>query len=154
MDCVKSIMVHENELLDSTKQVDDPDLKLTNEEQEVLWYVAGYLVFLLQQKYLRIKHSGAAKSFATAALQLLKSLQMTGGKDLNAGTFLEFSKKYIEKKDRGALIKPNDEMFLFENRVRTILNINLMRRYKGEDLRDLIENELKKRMLIDTYLFL
>ena len=152
MQCVKSIMTFENK--HHEQKMGELDLKLSVEEQEVIRYVSGYLIFSLKIKYEKMAKSICSKEIAVAALQLLSSLQMVGESKLASQTFLEFSKKYLEKKNRGGIVKPNDAMFIFvrgiENVVRNVLNINLMRAYQGQDLRDVIEKQLCKSTLIDS----
>ena len=154
---VKSVMLLENDL--KKKDGKQPESKecntLSTEEQEILSYVAGYLVFSLKRKYKRIQESGSSKAVAVAALQLLTSLEIRGGRSIESKTFLDFTRKWMEKVNRGGLVQVNDAMFIFvrtiENVVRSVLNVNLMRTYKGEDLRDVLEKELNKSVLIDVY---
>ena len=154
---VKSVMLLENDL--KKKDGKQPESKecntLSTEEQEMLSYVAGYLVFSLKRKYKRIQESGSSKAVAVAALQLLTSLEMKGGRSFESKTFLDFTRKWMEKVNRGGLVQVNDAMFIFvktiENVARTVLNVNLMRTYKGEDLRDVSEKELNESVFIDVY---
>ena len=50
MNCVQGVMSYENAKKDRIVPL---DLKLTTEEQEVLYYVSGYIVFALLAKYRR-----------------------------------------------------------------------------------------------------
>ena len=48
-----------------------------------------------------------------------------------------------------------DEFYLFirsiENSIRKTLNIGLIRRYEGEDLRDVLRNEILQNYLVEIY---
>ena len=153
MKIIQSLLSHEN------KQIDDlsteiHDIHLTNEEQQIVYYVAGYIVFTLRKKYKKIE-SGGKNQVASAAVEFLDSLRITGDTSIKAHSFLDFTRKWIDIVNRGGLIKVNDDMFIFvrhvENVVRKVLNIGLLKTYHGEDLRDMIHNELRKHSLVDIY---
>ena len=121
------------------------ELTLTKEEEEVLYYVSGYIVFSLVNKYTRLLVNNAKHTDYSDVLQFLSSLR-TEHSNIKANCFHNYVKKWTEIQSRGGLIQVNDSMFVFVKRieyaVRSILNINLISVYKGEDLRELIENKL------------
>ena len=154
MRCVNSIMSLENEeRFEHTKCVKATNWELTKEEQEVVSYVAGYMIFSLKRKYKKLQTSSSSKEIAVAALQLLQSLETKGNSEFKSNSFLDFTHKWVEKVNRGGLVRVNDNMFIFvrriENVVRQVLNIKFMKIYKGEDLRDILQKELEKSSLID-----
>ena len=122
------------------------ELTLTKEEEEeVLYYGSGHIVFSLFNKYTRLLVNNAKHTDYSDVLQFLSSLR-TEHSNIKANSFHNYVKKWTEIQSRGGLIQVNDSMFVFVKRieyaVRSILNINLISVYKGEDLRELIENEL------------
>ena len=132
------MLSHEN------KQIEDLsteiyDIHLINEEQQIIYYVAGYNVFTLRKKYVKIENGGK-NQVASAAVEFLDSLRITGDTSIKAYSFLDFTKKLIDLVNRGGLIKVNDGMFIFvrnvENVVRKVLNIGLLKMYPGKNLRD------------------
>ena len=71
-----------------------PDIHLTEAEQEVLYYVAGYFVYSLRYKYKRLaghKH----KHVGVAALLLLDTLKGKGAENVNSINFLEYTRKLV-----------------------------------------------------------
>ena len=156
MQCVTLIMKHENESKMIAIPVTQEELKLTTDEQEVITYVAGYLIFSLQKKYYKMKQDGnsSSKHIAAAVLQFLDGIKVRGLNSIKAETFLTFTHKWIELRNRGGLVIPNDNMFIFvrtiENAARKTLNLKFIRTYRGQDLRDLILKELAKSNIVDT----
>ena len=71
----------------------------------------------------------------------------------NTTSFLEFSKSWTERINRGGLFLVNEKFFIFirriENVARSILNCNLLLDYNGQDLRDILMERLRRSMLVD-----
>ena len=141
--------------LNNQKPATMDELKLTDDEQQIIRYVAGYVVFSLKNKYNKIKYttkSPKSRQVADASLTLLNSLVITSDENLRCKTFLEFTNKWIELVNRGGLIRVSDDMFIFirriENIARQTLNIPFLKSYKGEDLRDIINKQLQESSLI------
>lgn len=153
-EAVLSIMKMENNL-NKTSFQNEEELKLTDSEQEVVRYVAGYLVFSLRRKYKRIQQStcGKSKEVANDTILLLDSFS-TVQDAFDVATFLEFTTKWTELVNSGGLVKVNDNMFIFvrriENVVRKTLNVEFLQQYKGQDLREILYLELEKSTLIDN----
>ena len=124
MKAVKIVMKDENEKIITTKDI---NIQLTKEEQQVLYYVAEYIVFSLLQKYKRTRDQGKNAHITTYALQFLDNLKIRSSTENSKKSFLEFTRSWISIVDRGGLIKVNDDMFIFcrriENSVRTVLKI-------------------------------
>ena len=147
MNCIAKIMKFEHEKKELPKL---PDIHLTDAEQEVLYYVAGYIVYSLRCKYKRLegcKH----KDIAVAALLFLDTLKAKGDENVNSFNFLEYTRKWVEITNRGGLIIVNNMFIMYrriENFVRKVLNVDLIRDYKGQDIREVIEKELERDTLI------
>lgn len=67
----------------------------------------------------------------------------------------DFTRRLVKQVDRAGLIEVKDEFYLFiesiENSLRETLNINLIRRYEGEDLRDVLRNKVLQKYLVEKY---
>lgn len=67
----------------------------------------------------------------------------------------DFTRRWVKQVDRAGLIEVKDEFYLFiesiENSLRETLNINLIRRYEGEDLRDVLRNKVLQKYLVEKY---
>ena len=100
-----------------------------------------------------MRDHGKNAHIATYALQFLDNLKMRSSTENSKKSFLEFTRSWISIVDRGGLIKVNDDMFIFcrriENSVRTVLNLNLIKNYRGEDIREIIEEKLAKDNFIN-----
>ena len=157
MRIIHSIIKFENERNLESEIV--PDLKLNDEEQQVLYYVAGYIVYSLLKKYRTIEHANPTSATASAAIQFLLSLKLENTSEIKVFTFLDFVRSWVNIRDRGdsgsGLIKVGNPMYLLvrriENSVRTVLNVDFIGKYRGEDLRDIIHQEIKKSTLIHQY---
>nr|XP_047141466.1 uncharacterized protein LOC124816352 [Hydra vulgaris] len=125
------------------------DLKLTLEEEKTLRYVAGFIPFSFRKRYSNISNTNLRK----AVLDLVKSWEsQSDNKSLNK-TFLDYTRDWTIKINRGGLFLVNDDFYIFirrlENVARTVLNLNLIVKYKGEDLRDVIMKKFQTSSLID-----
>ena len=120
------------------KEVQIQKEPLTNNEQQILRYVSGFIIFSLRNKYKLLLKSSKSKEVANAVLQLLNTFGNPEMKKINS--YLDFTHQWVELNNRGGLIQVNDDFYLFirtiENLVRNTLNLNLIRKYKGEDLGD------------------
>ena len=67
----------------------------------------------------------------------------------------DFTRRWVKQVDRAGLIEVKDEFCLFiesiENSLRETLNINLIRRYEGEDPRDVLRNKVLQKYLVEKY---
>ena len=135
---------NEKLLSDNTKTI---DVKLSIEEQTTLRYVAGFIPFSLGKRFKNKQNSDIGKMVMETILSWQANPAETDK------TFLEFSKSWTEKVNRGGLFLVNDDFFIFirriENVARSVLNCNLILNYKGEDLRDVLMEKFNKSELID-----
>ena len=90
---------------------------------------------------------------AIAALQLLGTF--IKGQISKVYNFLDFTHRSVEQVNRGGLVEMKDEFYLFirsiENSIRKTLNIGLIRRYEGENLTDVLRNEILQNYLVEIY---
>uniref|UniRef100_A0A7M5WVV8 Uncharacterized protein n=2 Tax=Clytia hemisphaerica TaxID=252671 RepID=A0A7M5WVV8_9CNID len=142
----KQIWNYRNNLVENRPETKALSLKLTLQEENILRYVAGYIPYVLLKKLEDRKESDSK----TALLLVLHSWsQEQGGKVI---PFLEYTRSWTEKINRGGAYVINDEFYIFirrlENVIRTVLNRNLMVHYAGEDLRPLIFEKMDKSSLV------
>ena len=94
-------------------------------------------------KWIKKSNVLSPRTAATAALDFFTSLLNTRFKvDVEARSYLEFTKKWVELRNRGGLFIINDDTFIFmrklENQVRRVLTLDLLKNYRGQDLWDVI----------------
>ena len=154
MQVVQRIMAIENERRE--KQPTSPEYPFSREEQEVIRYAAGYIVYSLRKRYFSLTKSEkqSTKIAAIASLQFLDSVKVKAD-GLEAKTFLDFSRNWIELRNRGGLVMINDEMLLFirriESLVRGVLDLNFLKCYRGQDLRDVIGEKIATNSVVNIY---
>ena len=68
-------------------------------------------------------------------------------------TFLQYTEEWTNKINRGGLINVTDKFYIFiryvEMSAQNILNTNLMKKYSGENIQNLLMSEFNKNNLID-----
>ena len=152
MEIVTVIIKYENEQKNHNISDKELDINLTDEEQQIIYYVSGYIVFSLLRKYQKIQSKNPMNVAATAVIQFLISLKMKHSSAVEGASFFQFTKKWIDVVNRGGLVKVCDEMFIFirliENSMREILNLNLIKSYHGQDLREIIQVNLENSPFI------
>nr|XP_054762129.1 uncharacterized protein LOC129268622 [Lytechinus pictus] len=106
---------------------------LTDHDQNVIRYVAGYIPHALVKRY-RKQTSEKAKKF----LSILKSWK-SGQEDIEADSFLEYTCTWTNLVNRGGLFTVNDKVFkLFramEIKTQKTLNMNIA---KNQNLKDVL----------------
>ena len=92
------------------------------------------------RKYSRILRTGENNITATAALQVLDTFKVSGGDSLSSENFKEYRNSWLDAVNGGGLLKVNQGFFNFicciETTVQRYLNIDFLKQYKGEDLRE------------------
>lgn len=111
------------------------DCEISKKEQQVLHYVAGYLIFALEKKYKRLNKNN--NIVATAALNFFKSMKISSV-TVSANSFMQWT----QMNNRGGLKIACDDLFYFVRRIERvvlrILNKDFIKSYKGEDVRELL----------------
>ena len=125
------------------------DLKLTPKEEETVRYVVGFIPFSLRKMHSNRKDTDLSK----AVIDLIKSWESDSDNKLLYKTFLEYTRGWTDRTNRGGLFSVNDDFYIFiqrvENVARTVLNSNLIIKYKGEDLRDILMKKFQASFFID-----
>ena len=73
--------------------------------------------------------------------------------DSSSKTFLQYTEEWTHEINRGGLTNVTDEFYIFIRRAevyaRNTLNTNLMKKYRGENIQNLLMSEFNKNNLID-----
>lgn len=142
----KKLWSFRNDFINKDADLEVPDLKLTAPEENTLRYVAGYIPHSIFKK-LENQTESDSKSALVSVLHSWNKEQ--GGNHMN---FLNYTREWTEKINRGGLFLVNDDFYIFirrlENVARKILNRNLMITYAGEDLRKVILSKFENNELI------
>ena len=153
MNIVSYVIEFENREKYKNLPMTPKELLLNDNEQQILRYVSGYIVFALKKKYNLLSKSLKSKEVAIATLQLLDTF--IKGQISKVYNFLDFAHTWVEQVNRGGLVEVKDEFYLFirsiENSVRKTLNISLIQRFEGEGLRDVLRNEILQNYFVEKY---
>ena len=127
------------------------DIVLSEEEQQVIRYVAGYIIYSLIGKYKKICRTNSNQC-VLAAMEFLCSLKSNVDSSVKCESFLDYTRKWIELVKRGDLIEANDNLFIFVRRtevcIQKILNLELLKNFRGEDLREVIKKKIMESGII------
>ena len=128
-------------------EISSEDLKLTAVEENTLRCVSGYIPYSLRQKYLKLK-DGVTSRIILSVIEFWCVDPASSSK-----TFLQYAEKWTSKINREGLINVTNEFYIFVRHVemsaRNILNTDLMKKYGGENIQNLLMSEFKKNYLID-----
>ena len=115
---------------------------MTSHEAKILRYVAGFIPFSLKKRFENKKDSASRIS-----LEIIALWHMQGDALERPVTFLEYTNSWIDRINRGGLFVVNDEFFVFVRNIefvaRSIFNKQLLEKYSGEDLRDLLQRKFE-----------
>ena len=121
------------------ESLDMEKLNLSKDEEQTLYYVAGYLVFSLKQN---MRTSTSKPNPLVALLDSWGSKDSSKCQDLGIE---EYVRAWVEQVDRGGLFKVNSQFYQvivkIEKLARTILNLNLFATYSGENLKDVLRKK-------------
>ena len=126
------------------------DIKLTDREENILRYVAGFIPYSLKKIFSKID-TLEAKS----VLQVIEAWRAPSDKGnvVTAISFLNYTRKWVEEKNKGGLFTVNDEFYIFicrlENIARTVFNKDLTETYQDEDLRDVLTPKMLESKLFN-----
>ena len=119
--------------------------KLTENEEQSIRYVAGYIGCSLKKAF---KHSKSSEG--KAMFHLICQFSAKYDDELEDtwyfNDFLEYTQLWVNHINRGGLQEVNDQFFLLirsmEFVVRTILDLNFLITYAGEDLRSILFDKI------------
>ena len=108
-------------------------------------------MYSLTGKYKKICRTNSSQCIL-AAMEFLCSLKSNGDSSINSESFLDYTRKWTKLTNRGGLIEVNDNLFFFVRRievcVQKILKLDLLKNYKGEDLREVITKKIMESGII------
>lgn len=143
------ILKWKNEIVIKVPEVNYNLVKISVEEEKVLRYVSGFIPFALKKRFSRLKES----MLKSAVLQLINTWCVEGECE-DATDFYDYTLSWTNRINRGGLMIVKETFFVFIRRiemtVRGVLNQTLIQLYNGEDLRDMILEELLKSFLIES----
>ncbi|XP_071952175.1 uncharacterized protein [Antedon mediterranea] len=117
-----------------------PQVEVTKEEQQTLRYMAGYIPHKLLRFYRRFPNN----NLANLSIDVLRKLEIEDNNDKMS--FLDYSKDWITKINRGGLFKINNDSFLFFRRleceVKPILSSTKITELCGLNLKDKLTSAL------------
>ena len=128
-DILKHILKFRNNFLDEPiDKLTDEDLKLDDHEENTIRYVAGYIPFSLLKSQ-EDRPEGKTKDALVAVLHSWNDEQ--GGRKM---TFLEYTRAWTEKINRGGLFIVNDDYYIFIRRVGNVCRMYVCRKNLNQTL--------------------
>jgi len=128
---VEYVLSYENNLQKEEATYESEESRLSEDEQQIVRYVAGYILFSLSRKWQKI-NEGRNNMVATASIQFLDSVKITST-EIKAHSFLDFTNKWIKLVNRGGLVLVSDDFFILvrriENCARNVLNVQMLKNY-------------------------
>ncbi|XP_052806546.1 uncharacterized protein LOC128235790 [Mya arenaria] len=120
--------------------------KVSDRDQEILYYICGYIAKSLQKKYLKIKND-AKRQLRLSCIEILVN------KTADEGTFMHKYSHWTTRTSRGGLNHPKEKMFLiireFENIIRTHVD---QENLNGNSLLcDTLKENLLDSIIVKTY---
>ena len=110
MRVVCEIFKYDNDKM--TKKDQKIEIKLTDEDQQIIHYVAGYIIFALTNKYRRLCEN--SKNFgAKDILLFLGTLKIKSTDEFSGENFLKFVERWTNLVNRGGLVRINSDFFCF-----------------------------------------
>ena len=85
-------------------------------------------------------------------MEFLCPLKSNGDSSIKCESFLDYTRKWTEFVNRGGLIKVNDNLLIFIRRteiyVHKVLNLELLKNYRGGDLREVIRKKIMESGIV------
>ena len=118
MNIMREIMEMENSKA-SNKPAAIVEKPLRKDEQEVIQYVAGFIIYSLRRKFVTLSKSRVVKTrvTATSALAFLETLHGKFDSNLDKNRFLDFRREWTVLVNRGGLIEVNTDFFILIRRI-------------------------------------
>ncbi|XP_078686639.1 uncharacterized protein LOC144919218 [Branchiostoma floridae x Branchiostoma belcheri] len=125
------------------------DLTMSNNEEQVLRYIAGYIPHALLRRYRRFSNKTA--KLYVAVLQQWKVSSVTH----THTTFLKYTKGWVDAVNRGGLFLVSDEVYVFfrvvEKVVRSTANFDRLSTGKPTGIKEDIMKNLESNFLVNKY---
>ena len=122
----------------ATHTAANPD-DITESEQDIIHYVAGYIALKLKRFYRRYTNRASQQM-----LTIINGWRVPNGG--NEQSFMGYSRSWLEKLNRGGLFRVNEQVFFFfrhmEQRCRPYLNKGYLAQNPRINIRDTLKVEL------------
>ena len=146
----KNSLTYQDNLMKKENSVEETadSISLDSDEQQSLRYVAGYVSYSLRKSFLKLNSPDS---------KVLLKLTSMWGADADADkeaklSFLDYTKTWVDATNRGGLIAINHQFFILirriENVARSVLNLNLIVAYCGDDMRKVLIEKFQSSSLI------
>ena len=128
------------------KKCETAEVEISIKDQEIIHYVAGYVIFAMTRKYQRLSENPKNYS-AKDILAFLQTLKLKSSEEFHGDNFLKFVERWTNLVNRGALVRVNQDFFIFIRRIETVirkeLTISFLDAYRGENLLDHLLEKLR-----------
>ncbi|CAC5416616.1 unnamed protein product [Mytilus coruscus] len=132
-------------LLKKMKQTQAFDDSLTDNDQKILFYIAGFIIHALHKRYNKLKVS----SLKEEKLLCVQGLQESS----DTKTFLSKFKSWTVKKDRGGLKLPTDNFYLLVRHMEIIVrqSVNLDNLSASSLCKDSLKEKIMDAFMVKHY---
>ena len=118
-------------------------IHISEEEEQTLYYVIGFIVFSMKRKHKKILRENPKSISASNALIFLKSVNNVGGEKIQEKFFNEFVKKWIGQINRGGLIQTKWVLSKhIELVAKSLMMSQFLCKYRNEDVTDIFKEKL------------
>ena len=128
------------------------NIHISEEEEQILYYVAGFIVFSMKRKYEKILKENSKGIRASNALIFLRSVNNVGGEKIQEHFFNESIQKWKDQINRGELIQPNAEFYSFVKHIelvaKNLMTFQFLSKYRNEDVRDVFKDKLEVNSVV------
>ena len=100
-------------------------IRISEEEEQTLYYVAVFIVFSMKKKYEKILEENPKSIRASNALIFLNSVKHMGEENIQEQILKKFIKKWTDQINKRGLIQPNAEFYSFIKHIELVAK-NLM----------------------------
>ena len=130
----------------------EKNIHISEEEEQILYYVAGFIVFSMKRKYEKILKENSKGIRASNALIFLRSVNNVGGEKIQEHFFNESIQKWKDQINRGELIQPNAEFYSFVKHIelvaKNLMTFQFLSKYRNEDVRDVFKDKLEVNSVV------
>ena len=130
----------------------EKNIHISEEEEQILYYVAGFIVFSMKRKYEKILKENSKGIRASNGLIFLRSVNNVGGEKIQEHFFNESIQKWKDQINRGELIQPNAEFYSFVKHIelvaKNLMTFQFLSKYRNEDVRDVFKDKLEVNSVV------
>ena len=132
----------------------EKSIRISEEEEQTLYYVAVFIVFSMKKKYEKILEENPKSIRASNALIFLKSVKHMGEENIQEQILKKFIKKWTDQINRRGLIQPNAEFYSFIKHIELVAK-NLMTfqfwcKCRNEDVKNIFKEKLGVNSVVQS----